>query len=123
MVQAFLTGQRLQLLLYGGCLAGDLSTASGSRSAIEQTKGFDESFRMAGDYGMWFRLWQLGNVADRHERLVKLREHQARLSHAAGGWGSVPSGKSKDPRPNSQFFAGTHFIRRFMAGSFDGCAP
>lgn len=80
----FTPGQCLQLLLYRGCIAGNLSTVSVRRSAIEEAKGFDESFRMAGDYEMLVRICQLGNVADRHERLVKLREHQGRLSHVTG---------------------------------------
>jgi glycosyltransferase involved in cell wall biosynthesis len=137
----FAPGICLQLLLYHGCIAGNLSTVSARRSAIEQAKGFDESFRMAGDHEMWVRLCQLGNVADRYERLVKLREHPGRLSHAAGGGvQSLAEGRKiraqilsllpEHIRRRAQRYVylrqnvldAHHFIRRFMAGSFDECA-
>jgi hypothetical protein len=79
----FSTQTCLQLLLYHGCIAGNLSTVSARLEAIDRAGGFDESFSVAGDYEMWVRLCQVGNVADRYERLVRLREHGGRLSHAA----------------------------------------
>jgi glycosyltransferase involved in cell wall biosynthesis len=137
----FTPGQCLQLLLYYGCIAGNLSTVSVRRSAIEQVEGFDESFRMAGDYEMWVRICQLGNVADRHEKLVKLREHPGRLSHATGG-GVVFVAENRRIRAKilnmlpgrirrravryiylrQNVLEAHHFIRRLMAGSFDECA-
>jgi glycosyltransferase involved in cell wall biosynthesis len=75
----------LQLLFYHGCIAGNLSTVSARLAAINRVGQFDASFRMSGDYEMWVRLCQVGNVADRYERLVRLREHGGRLSHAMAG--------------------------------------
>jgi glycosyltransferase involved in cell wall biosynthesis len=75
----------LQLLLYHGCIAGNLSTVTARLAAINRVGQFDRSFRLAGDYEMWVRLCQVGHVAGRHERLVNLREHEARLSKAPGG--------------------------------------
>jgi glycosyltransferase involved in cell wall biosynthesis len=80
----FPTKTCLQLLLYHGCIAGNLSTVSVRFEAIDLAGRFNESFSVAGDYEMWVRLCQIGNVADRHERLVRLREHSGRLSHASG---------------------------------------
>jgi glycosyltransferase involved in cell wall biosynthesis len=78
----FPTKTCLQLLLYHGCIAGNLSTVTARLKAIDRVGRFDESFSVAGDYEMWVRLCQVGNVADRYERLVRLREHGDRLSHA-----------------------------------------
>jgi hypothetical protein len=136
----FKPGICLQLLLYYGCIAGNLSTVSARRSAIERAKGFDESFRMAGDYEMWVRLCQLGNVADRYERLVKIREHSGRLSHVAGG-GVQSLAEGRRIRAQilnllpehirgralryvylrQNVLEAHHFVRRFTAGSFDEC--
>jgi hypothetical protein len=54
----------LQLLFYYGCIGGNLSTVSARRASLEQAGRFDESFRLAGDYEMWVRLCQFGNVAE-----------------------------------------------------------
>ena len=131
----------LQLLLYHGCIAGNLSTVSARRSAIEQVKGFDETFRMAGDHEMWVRLCQLGNVADRYERLVRIREHPGRFSHVAGGgvqfiiegrrirvqiFNLLPEHIRRRALRyvylRNNVLEAHHFIRRLMAGSFDECA-
>jgi hypothetical protein len=131
----------LQLLLYHGCIAGNLSTVSARRSAIEQVKGFDDSFRMAGDHEMWVRLCQLGNVADRYERLIKVREHPGRFSHVAGGGvqfiaegrrvrGQILNLLPESIRGRAQRYVYLrhnvlethHFIRRLLAGSFGECA-
>jgi glycosyltransferase involved in cell wall biosynthesis len=75
--------QCLQMLLYYGCFPGNLSTVAARRHCIEQSGGFDESFRVAGDYEMWVRLCQLGNVADLRKKLVRVRDHPGRLSKSA----------------------------------------
>jgi glycosyltransferase involved in cell wall biosynthesis len=73
----------LQHLFFYGCVAGNLSTVSAQRAAIERAGLFDDSFQLAGDYEMWVRLGQLGNVAYRREKLIRIREHTGRLSKSA----------------------------------------
>jgi glycosyltransferase involved in cell wall biosynthesis len=70
----------LQMLYYYGCIAGNLSTVAARRASLEQAGGFDESFRLAGDYEMWVRLCQFGKVAERCDRLIRLRQHPRQLS-------------------------------------------
>jgi len=70
----------LQMLYYYGCIAGSLSTVSARRASLEQAGRFDESFCLAGDYEMWVRLCQFGNVAERSDRLIRLRQHAGQLS-------------------------------------------
>jgi len=70
----------LQMLFYHGCIPGNLSTVSARRASLEQAGRFDESFCLAGDYEMWVRLCQFGNVAERSDRLIRLRQHAGQLS-------------------------------------------
>src|SRR5262249_39914943 len=70
----------LQMLFYYGCIAGNLSTVSARRASLEQAGRFDESFRIAGDYEMWVRLCQFGNVTETCDRLIRLRQHAGQLS-------------------------------------------
>ena len=70
----------LQMLFYHGCIPGNLSTVSARRASLDQAGRFDESFRLAGDYEMWVRLCQLGNVSERGDRLIRLRQHAGQLS-------------------------------------------
>ena len=70
----------LQMLYYYGCIAGNLSTVAARRASLEQAGRFDESFRVAGDYEMWVRLCQFGKVAERCDKLIRLRQHPAQLS-------------------------------------------
>ena len=74
--------QSLELLAYHGCFPGNLSTVAARRAAIEQSGPFNESFRMAGDYEMWVRLCQTGNVADLRKKLIRVRDHLGRLSRS-----------------------------------------
>lgn len=73
-----------QLLLYYGCVAGNLSTVCVRRACIDSEGGFDESFRLAGDYDMWVRLCSRGSLADVQKPLVRMREHGDRLSSSRG---------------------------------------
>jgi glycosyltransferase involved in cell wall biosynthesis len=70
----------LQMLFYHGCIAGNLSTVAARRASLEQAGRFDETFRLAGDYEMWVRLCQFGHVAERRDRLIRLRQHPGQLS-------------------------------------------
>lgn len=70
----------LQMLFYHGCIAGNLSTVSARRHSLVKAGLFDESFRVAGDYEMWVRLCQFGNVSERCDRLIRLRQHPKQLS-------------------------------------------
>jgi hypothetical protein len=130
----------LQALFYYGCIPGNLSTVSARRAAIERAGGFDESFQMAGDYEMWVRLCQLGNVASIGERLIQLREHPDRLSNVPGAgtkfieetrrvrsqiMGLLP----KQIRPQAVRYSywrqnvlnAHHFVRCLIAGRFGEC--
>jgi len=72
-----------QLLFYFGCIPGNLSTVMVRRCCVQEVCGFDETFRVAGDYEMWSRLcgrWPMGVV---HERLVRMRSHAGQLSRAS----------------------------------------
>src|SRR5262245_18237381 len=70
----------LQMLIYYGCIAGTLSNVSARRAIHAQAGRFSESFRFAGDYEMWVRLCRFGTVAERCDRLIRLRQHAGQLS-------------------------------------------
>ncbi len=72
----------LQKLFYEGCIAGNLSTVCVRRWALEAAGPFDTTYQVAGDYEMWVRLCRHGWVADRHDKLIRLRQHSGRLSEA-----------------------------------------
>jgi hypothetical protein len=74
----------IQMFLYYGCVAGNLSTVCARRSSLDEIGGFNESFRMAGDYDMWVRVCARGRLADFQKRLIRMREHGSRLSRSAG---------------------------------------
>jgi glycosyltransferase involved in cell wall biosynthesis len=74
------TSTTLQLLLFHGCIAGNLSTVCVRRRCFEDAGGFNEQYRLAGDYEMWVRLSQRGPLADLQKRLVRERLHRRRLS-------------------------------------------
>jgi glycosyltransferase involved in cell wall biosynthesis len=79
----------LQLFLYHGCVPGNLSTVCVRRTAFEQAGGFDESYRVAGDYDMWVRLSLWGCLGDLQKPLVCERHHSQRLSWSSGAGVSV----------------------------------
>jgi glycosyltransferase involved in cell wall biosynthesis len=70
----------LQLLLYHGCIAGNLSTMCVRRALVQLVGGFDEAYRLAGDYDLLVRLCQRGPIVDLQKALVKVRRHDGRLS-------------------------------------------
>jgi glycosyltransferase involved in cell wall biosynthesis len=70
----------LQLLLYHGCIAGNLSTMCAPRALLEEVGGFDETYRLAGDYDLVVRLCQRGPIVDLQKTLVNIRRHDGRLS-------------------------------------------
>jgi GT2 family glycosyltransferase len=70
----------LQLLLYHGCIAGNLSTMCVRRALVQEVGGFDETYRLAGDYDLLVRLCQRGPIVDLQKALVKIRRHDGRLS-------------------------------------------
>lgn len=74
----------LQLFLYHGCVAGNLSTVCVRREYIDALGGFNEAFRLSGDYEMWVRLCVEGRLADLQKPLIRMREHRARLSLSPG---------------------------------------
>jgi glycosyltransferase involved in cell wall biosynthesis len=74
--------QSLELLAYHGCFPGNLSAVAARRASIEKSGPFNEAFRVAGDYEMWVRLCQVGNVADLRKKLIRVRDHLARLSRS-----------------------------------------
>ena len=65
----------LQLLLYHGCIAGNLSTMCVRRALVQELGGFDETYRLAGDYDLLVRLCQRGPIVDLQKTLVKVRSH------------------------------------------------
>jgi GT2 family glycosyltransferase len=71
-----------QFLYFYGCIPGNLSTVSARRSCFQEAGGFDESFRVAGDYEMWTRLCRRGAMGVIHQRLIRMRSHGAQLSRA-----------------------------------------
>jgi glycosyltransferase involved in cell wall biosynthesis len=70
----------LQLLLYHGCIAGNLSTMCARRELMQQVGGFDETYRLAGDYDLLVRLCQRWPIVDLQKAHVKVRRHDGRLS-------------------------------------------
>jgi len=72
----------LERLFYEGCLPGSLSTVTVRLEALRAAGLFDETFVVAGDYEMWTRVCRCGGVTDLHVHLVRLREHEKRLSRA-----------------------------------------
>lgn len=73
----------LQKFVYEGCIAGNLSTVCVRKWALDAAGPFDTSFEVAGDYDMWVRVCRHGSVSDRHDKLIRLRQHKGRLSEAA----------------------------------------
>ena len=74
----------LQMLLYYGCIPGNLSTVCVRRAAIEDAGKFDEGLHVAGDYEMWARVCRRGLLTILDQQLVRLRTHKGRLSLAPG---------------------------------------
>ena len=130
----------LQKLYYEGCIAGNLSTVCVRRWALEAAGPFDTSYQVAGDYEMWVRVCRHGWVADRQGKLIRLRQHQGRLSEAAFSgvkfarenrrileqiWPLLPvriQAKAKRFTWWSQnVFDTNHFIRCLLAGKFAEC--
>jgi glycosyltransferase involved in cell wall biosynthesis len=70
----------LQLLLYHGCIAGNLSTMCVRRALLQELGGFDEAYRLAGDYDLLVRLCRRGPILDLQKVLVRIRRHSRRLS-------------------------------------------
>jgi glycosyltransferase involved in cell wall biosynthesis len=70
----------LQMFLYHGCIAGNLSTVCIRRSVLQDSGYFDESYQFAGDYEMWTRICKFGIVLDLQKVLVELTVHSERLS-------------------------------------------
>lgn len=74
----------LELFLYHGCVAGNLSTVCARRDYLLGLGGFNETFRVSGDYEMWVRLCGKGRLADLQKPLVRLTDHSERLSRSRG---------------------------------------
>jgi hypothetical protein len=72
----------LHLFLYHGCIPGNLSSVCARRIAFEQSGGFDESFRLAGDFDMWVRVCMRGCIGDLQKLLFWEREHGQRETHS-----------------------------------------
>jgi glycosyltransferase involved in cell wall biosynthesis len=70
----------LQLAVYYGCIAGNLSTTCVRRAPLQGIGGFDETYHLAGDYDLLVRLCQRGPIVDLQKTLVKVRQHDGRLS-------------------------------------------
>jgi glycosyltransferase involved in cell wall biosynthesis len=73
----------LQYFYYYGCLPGNLSTVCVRKSAFVRVGGFDESFKVAGDFEMWARICAQGALGVLHRYLIQLRLHPGQLSRVA----------------------------------------
>lgn len=78
------TRRSQELFLYHGCIAGNLSTVCARLNFVLDAGGFDETFKMAGDYDLWVRLCRYGALLDHQRTLIRMRSHAARLSRSAG---------------------------------------
>jgi glycosyltransferase involved in cell wall biosynthesis len=72
----------VELLLYSGCIPGNLSTVCLRTQIWREYHGFDESFSVSGDYEFWSRVSQEGGIGVIHERTVRVRRHSGQLSSA-----------------------------------------
>ncbi len=75
----------LQLLLFHGCVPGNLSSVCARTEALRRAGGFDETFEIAGDYEMWVRLIDRsgGGLGDLQQQLFRERHHGGRVSFSA----------------------------------------
>lgn len=73
----------LQLFYYLGCLPGNLSTVCVRKTWLDKVGGFNESYRVSGDYEMWVRICKQTNLGIIHQFLIDLRLHNGQLSRAA----------------------------------------
>ncbi len=72
----------LQHFFYHGCIPSNLSTVALRRTAVTGACGFDERFRVSGDYDLWSRVCERWDIGVIHEHLVRVRQHPAQLSRA-----------------------------------------
>ncbi|MBI3295274.1 MAG: glycosyltransferase [Deltaproteobacteria bacterium] len=72
----------LQHFFYHGCIPSNLSTVALRRTAFLGTGGFDERYKVSGDFDLWTRLcrtWDMGVI---HAHQVRVRSHARQLSAA-----------------------------------------
>lgn len=72
----------VQQFLYNGCLPGNLSAVCLRSAVLKRAGGFDESYRVSGDYALWSKLALENPFGVLHERLVGIRSHPKQLSRA-----------------------------------------
>ncbi len=72
----------VQQLFYHGCIAGNLSTVCLRSSVLHSVGGFNEEFRVSGDYDLWARFAQVSPIGIVRRPLVRVRTHAKQLSRA-----------------------------------------
>lgn len=60
-------------------------TAMVRKRALEEARGYDESFLKTQDYDLWMRLARIGKLANIPEYLLKYRYHSAGITQAKAG--------------------------------------
>lgn len=72
-----------QLFYYYGCIPGNISTVCARRDCFDTFGGFNENYKVAGDYEMWVRICQQKDLGVIHKHLIELRQHDKQLSVAS----------------------------------------
>lgn len=71
----------LQHFFYHGCIPGNLSTVCLRKASFESWGPFNSQLKVSGDYDLWATLCTRLPMGVIHESLVRLRNHEKRLSN------------------------------------------
>lgn len=71
----------IQHFFYHGCIPGNLSTVCLRKEVYDQWGPFNATLKVSGDYELWSRICAHRPLGIIHEALVRLRQHEERLSN------------------------------------------
>ncbi|MDX2189593.1 MAG: glycosyltransferase [Bacteroidota bacterium] len=69
-----------KISVFWGCLPGNISTVTLIRSIVQEFGGFNESYKVSGDFEYWYRITQSNNIGYVHNHNIMLRRHLGQLS-------------------------------------------
>jgi glycosyltransferase involved in cell wall biosynthesis len=69
-----------QISFYLGSMPGNIANVTLRKSAVGAVGGFDESFKVSGDFEMWTRLGTVRSVGLLNEPLMQIRSHNEQFS-------------------------------------------
>lgn len=69
-----------QIMLYFGCIAGNISTAMIKKATLDEMQGFRDQLSQSADFDMWVRVSEKYPIGFIREPLIFLRSHPAQFS-------------------------------------------